>query len=320
MPYEHVPVLLEPALSALDVKPDGIYVDGTFGRGGHSRAILDRLGTHGRLYALDCDPQAVACARELESVERRFTLTRARFSTLGERCTEWGIAGKVDGVLLDIGVSSPQLDDPARGFSFEHDGPLDMRMDFENGMSAAELVNSSPRNILKQIFRDYGEENFAGKVASAIVRERERKPFTRTGELAALIERTIPGRNVGKHKATRCFQALRIAVNGELEELQMALKSAVEVLAPDGVLAVISFHSLEDRLVKRFMQEQSAGERVPAALPLTFEQTESLRLNSATLGAVAAPVKADEAELTANPRARSATLRSARRLARSLTS
>ncbi|HAR80379.1 MAG TPA: 16S rRNA (cytosine(1402)-N(4))-methyltransferase [Succinivibrionaceae bacterium] len=314
MSFNHVPVLLQEVLAALAIKEDGIYLDATFGRGGHSKEILKRLGTSGRLYALDRDPEAVKAAGEIE--DGRFCIVHRAFSELKEVCDSLDITGRVDGILMDIGVSSPQIDDAKRGFSFDRDGPLDMRMNPEDQVSAADIVNKSSRDELSRIFKVYGEENFASKIAGAIVREREKKPFTTTLELAGLIDRTVPSRNMHKNKATRCFQALRIAVNRELTELEQGLCGAVDVLAPHGRLCVITFHSLEDRIVKNFIKERSQGQKVPNGLPITFEESEKLRLATATLESEGGPVKAGPQELKLNVRSRSATLRTASKLSR----
>ncbi|MCR5537298.1 MAG: 16S rRNA (cytosine(1402)-N(4))-methyltransferase RsmH [Succinivibrio sp.] len=308
----HFPVMLQEALDGLNIKPDGIYLDGTFGRGGHSRAILEKLGEQGHLYALDRDAQAIEAGRELE--DTRFSLFQLTFSRLGEFCEQQDLVGRLDGILLDIGVSSPQLDDPERGFSFDKDGPLDMRMDRSSGRTAADLVNTLPKSELARIFKEYGEERFASKVAAAIVHDREQTPFSSTLQLAGLMERVIPTSREHKHKATRCFQALRIAVNGELDELQSVLKQSVSVLRSGGRICVITFHSLEDRIVKNYFKQASMGQSTPAGLPLTYAQTERIRLSTATLRLIGGPLKAQPAELSQNVRSRSATLRVAERL------
>ena len=287
----HIPVLLYESLDGLKIKADGVYIDGTFGRGGHSRQILQRLGPHGRLIGLDRDLEAVAVGQELAAEDPRFSIVHTPFSHLVEVCAERDLLGKVDGILLDIGVSSPQLDDGQRGFSFDKDGPLDMRMDQSAEKSAQTVIATYDEKQLAYVFKVYGEERFAHKVAKAIVKRRESVPFT-----------------------TRCFQALRIEVNSELEELKQALQGALQVLAPQGRLCVITFHSLEDRIVKTFFREQSEGEKVPSVVPLTAAQLEELRLRSATLELVGGPQKAGEQELEHNVRARSATLRVAARL------
>lgn len=314
MAFSHIPVLLNEVLDGLDIKPDGIYVDATFGRGGHSRKILERLGPSGRLYGLDRDLTAVEAAKEIK--DERFCITHSAFSNILEVCERLRIAGKVDGILMDIGVSSPQVDDPSRGFSFEKDGPLDMRMDQSAKLDAKTIVNTYSKQDLAYIFKVYGEENFASKVAAAIVRDREKKPFETTLELSEFIKRVIGGKPTPKHKATRCFQALRIAVNGELDELKKALDSSLEVLADNGRLCVISFHSLEDRIVKTFIKDKSQGQKVPNGLPLTFEETEKMRLATAKVEPVGGAIKATAEEIESNVRSRSATLRVCRRLKR----
>ncbi|MBQ9221163.1 MAG: 16S rRNA (cytosine(1402)-N(4))-methyltransferase RsmH [Succinivibrio dextrinosolvens] len=314
MAFSHIPVLLNEVLDGLDIKPDGIYVDATFGRGGHSRKILERLGPSGRLYGLDRDLTAVEAAKEIK--DERFCITHSAFSNILEVCERLRIAGKVDGILMDIGVSSPQIDDPSRGFSFEKDGPLDMRMDQSAKLDAKTIVNTYSKQDLAYIFKVYGEENFASKVAAAIVRDREKKPFETTLELSEFIKRVIGGKPTPKHKATRCFQALRIAVNGELDELKKALDSSLEVLADNGRLCVISFHSLEDRIVKTFIKDKSQGQKVPNGLPLTFEETEKMRLATAKVEPVGGAIKATAEEIESNVRSRSATLRVCRRLKR----
>lgn len=311
----HIPVLLNECMDGLNIKADGVYIDGTFGRGGHSRQILSKLGPNGRLIGLDRDLTAVAVGRELEQEDPRFSIIHTPFSRLAEVCAQLDIVGKVDGILLDIGVSSPQLDDGQRGFSFDKEGPLDMRMDQSAPKSAQSVVSEYDEKQLAYIFKVYGEERFATKVARAIVRRREEQPFTNTKDLAAVIASAIPGKPTPKHKATRCFQALRIEVNSELDELKQALKSAIGVLAPQGRLCVISFHSLEDRIVKTFFREESEGEKVPSSVPLTSAELDRLRRQTATLDTVGHAIKASQEELALNVRSRSATLRVAERLA-----
>lgn len=316
MAFSHIPVLLNETLAGLNINPDGIYVDATFGRGGHSREILKRLNKNGRLYALDRDLSAIEAAKSI--ADERFSIVHARFSQLKEVCEDFGILGKVNGILMDIGVSSPQLDDASRGFSFDKDGPLDMRMDQSAKIDAALIVNTYDAKDLAYIFKIYGEERFAGKVANAIVRQREKTPFTTTLALADLISASIPGKPGPKHKATRCFQALRIAVNSELEELKSALDGSIDVLDKDGRLCVISFHSLEDRIVKTFIRENSEGPKLPRGLPITDEELAELKLKSCTLQKISGAIKATDAEISQNPRSRSAVLRVAARLGRSL--
>lgn len=312
--FSHIPVLLHECIEGLNIKADGVYIDGTFGRGGHSRQILASLGSNGRLIGLDRDLSAIEVGKELEKEDPRFTIVHTPFSRLSEVCQELDLVGKVDGILLDIGVSSPQLDDGSRGFSFDKDGPLDMRMDQSAPKSAQSVIASYDVKQLAYIFKVYGEERFANQVARAIVRRRENEPFTSTKDLANVIAGAIPGKPTPKHKATRCFQALRIEVNSELEELKTALQGAVEVLAPQGRLCVISFHSLEDRIVKTFFKESSQGQKVPSVVPLTSEELDRIRLQTATLDLIGGAIKATDAEIEANVRSRSATLRIAQRL------
>lgn len=312
--FSHIPVLLHECIEGLNIKADGVYIDGTFGRGGHSRQILASLGSNGRLIGLDRDLSAIEVGKELAKEDPRFTIVHTPFSRLSEVCQELDLVGKVDGILLDIGVSSPQLDDGSRGFSFDKDGPLDMRMDQSAEKSAQSVIATYDVKQLAYIFKVYGEERFANQVARAIVRRRENEPFTSTKDLANVIAGAIPGKPTPKHKATRCFQALRIEVNSELEELKTALQGAVEVLAPQGRLCVISFHSLEDRIVKTFFKESSQGQKVPSVVPLTSEELDRIRLQTATLDLIGGAIKATDAEIEANVRSRSATLRVAQRL------
>ncbi|WP_153117713.1 16S rRNA (cytosine(1402)-N(4))-methyltransferase RsmH [Rhodocyclus tenuis] len=297
----HQTVLLAEAVAALAIRPDGCYVDGTFGRGGHSRAILERLGPQGRLLAFDRDPQAVAAARAIG--DSRFTLLHRRFGDLAAALAEAGV-GAVDGVLLDIGVSSPQLDEGERGFSFRFDAPLDMRMDTTQGETAAEWLARADIRDITEVIRNYGEERFAFQIAKKIVAARSERPVATTGELAALVRESVRTRELGQDPATRTFQALRIRINQELEQLALALPQAVEILKAEGRLVVISFHSLEDRIVKRFMREQSAPDALPKDLPLRADQ-----LPPARLRLLGKPVRAAAAEVAVNPRARSAVMR-----------
>lgn len=308
-PAQHVPVLLHESLEALAIRPDGTYIDATFGRGGHSRAILAQLGAGGRLYAFDRDPRAAAAAAELAS-DPHFHFIHAPFSTLAEAAQREQISGQVDGILFDLGVSSPQLDDAERGFSFMRDGPLDMRMDPDRGQSAAEWLNTAPMDEMVYVFKHYGEERYARRIARAIEHDRKTQPFVSTAQLAGMIARVSPVKEKNKHPATRVFQAIRIHVNQELEEAETALYGAVEVLAPGGRLAVISFHSLEDRLVKRFIKRQSEGAQLPAGLPVT----EAERLKDCTLTPLSRAIKPGKGEVQQNPRARSSVLRIAERL------
>jgi len=304
----HRAVLLPQVLTALNIRASGAYLDATFGRGGHAEAILEKLTLDGRLLCLDRDPVAIAEAKARLGADSRVTLFLAPFSTLAA-CADAVEPGlELDGILLDLGVSSPQLDEPSRGFSFMQDGPLDMRMSRGEGLSAADVVNGAAEGELARIFRVYGEERFAGRIARAIVTDRQKRPFTRTLELAGLIERVAPSRPRHKHPATRVFQALRIHVNRELAELETALEAARARLAPAGRLAVISFHSLEDRMVKRFMRDHAQADPMYAGLPdIPPHARPTLRL-------VGKSVEPDAAEIASNPRARSARLRVAERL------
>jgi 16S rRNA (cytosine1402-N4)-methyltransferase len=306
---EHTPVLLDEVLAGLAVRPDGRYCDATFGRGGHTAAILGALGPAGRLVAIDRDPEAIRAGRQRFAAEARLTLVQGSFGSLEERVRTAGFEGELDGVLLDLGVSSPQLDEAARGFSFMQDGPLDMRMDNESGQSAAQWLAKAGEREIADVIRGLGEERFARRIARAIVATRAGAPITRTAALAALVAEAVPTREPGKHPATRTFQAIRIHVNGELDALESALPQAVRLLAPGGRLCVISFHSLEDRIVKRFIRREEQGDPVYAGLPNVPVHARS------RLKRVGSAVMAGEAEVRANPRARSAVLRVAERLA-----
>ena len=297
----HVSVLLAEAVAALNVKQDGIYVDATFGRGGHSREILARLGGKGRLIALDRDPAAVAAGKQI--VDPRLTLVHAAFGRLGEVLDGLGVA-KVDGVLLDVGVSSPQLDTPERGMSFRFDAPLDMRMDTTQGETAADFLARAEQREIERVVRDYGEERFAHAIAKAVVAARCEYRISTTRQLAAIVEKAVLTREPGQHPATRSFQALRIHVNRELEELSLVLPQCVERLVSGGRLVVIAFHSLEDRIVKRFMRDASQPPKMPKKLPVRAAD-----LPAPKLKLVGKPVFPSEAEVAANPRARSAVMR-----------
>lgn len=300
--FQHTTVLLTEAVEALVTRPEGTYVDGTFGRGGHSRAVLQRLSPAGRLVAFDKDPEAIAAAQALD--DPRFAIVHDGFSTLVQALTQMGLS-QVDGVLLDLGVSSPQIDNPARGFSFRFDAPLDMRMDTTRGETAADFLAHADERRIAEVIRDYGEERFAVPVAKALVARREGgSPVRTTGELAAVVARAVKTREPGQDPATRTFQALRILVNAELEELEQGLKAALQCLRPGGRLAVISFHSLEDRIVKTFIARESRDE-VDRRAP--FAPARPVRLRAL------ARLRASEAEVAANPRARSAILRVAER-------
>ena len=305
--HEHVPVLLEETLQALAIKEDGIYVDATYGRGGHAQGILDRLGAHGKLLALDRDPQACDAARKRFKNEARIQITKGPFSMLGQIIDSQGLTGKVNGILFDLGVSSPQLDEAQRGFSFRQEGPLDMRMDPQTGESAAQwLIHADEEEITRVIF-EYGEERFAKRIARVLVRERATNPIHTTRRLAEIVASAVPTRERGKDPATRTFQAIRIHINRELEEIKNTLPQAVRALAPGGRLAVISFHSLEDRIVKRFVRTEEKGQELPPDFPVRHDEIQS-RLKS-----VGKAVRASGAEAGRNPRARSAVLRVAER-------
>ncbi|MYM64680.1 16S rRNA (cytosine(1402)-N(4))-methyltransferase RsmH [Pseudomaricurvus sp. HS19] len=308
MTDNHVTVLLHEAVDALIVDGNGFYVDGTFGRGGHSRLILERLQSGGRLLGVDKDPRAIATGKALQELDARFTIQHGSFAQLQEFARERDAVGKVDGVLVDLGVSSPQLDEADRGFSFLQDGPLDMRMDDSRGMSAADWVNSAPEAEIAQVLKDYGEERFAKRIARAIVQRRVQDPFTRTLQLANVVAEANPAWEKGKNPATRAFQAIRIRVNDELSDLEGLLDQALEILKPGGRLVVISFHSLEDRIVKRFIRHHEKGLQLPKGLPVTEAQLNK-RLRS-----VGKAVKASAEEVNANVRSRSAVMRVAEKI------
>ncbi len=299
----HVPVLLGPVLEGLAIRQDGNYVDGTFGRGGHSGAILGRLGPTGRLLAIDRDPAAVASAPDALSDDPRFELIRGEIAQLETVIEQRELKGRIDGILFDLGVSSPQLDEAERGFSFLRDGPLDMRMDPGSGQSAAEFIATVDEKTLKRVLATFGEERMAGPVARAIVAARERAPITRTSELADVVTTVLPRRRDKIHPATKTFQAIRIFVNRELEQLEAALQQSLNVLRRGGRLCVISFHSLEDRIVKRFFREQSREPEQYRGLPSVPAEWQP------KLAPVGKPVTAGPDEIARNPRARSARLR-----------
>jgi 16S rRNA (cytosine1402-N4)-methyltransferase len=305
----HITVLLAEAVAALAIKSNGIYVDMTFGRGGHSRRILDALGPDGRLIALDRDPVAIAAGRAI--VDPRFTLVHAHFSRIDAVLDELGIA-QVEGVLLDLGVSSPQLDTPERGMSFRFDAPLDMRMDTTQEETAAGFLARASQSEIERVVKDYGEERFAHAIAKALVAARSERGIGRTTELAALVASVVRTREPGQHPATRTFQALRIHVNRELEELSLALPRCFERLAQGGRLAVISFHSLEDRIVKRFMRAGARPPEPPKDIPIRAAD-----LPAPTLRLIGKPVFPSDAEVRANPRSRSAVLRVAEKMVKS---
>lgn len=299
----HQPVLLNEAVEALAIKADGVYLDGTFGRGGHSKAILERLGPAGRLLAMDQDPQAIAVAQDAFGGEPRFEIVQRNFEELEAVAVDRGLSKKVDGVLLDIGVSSPQLDDAARGFSFTRSGPLDMRMNPQQGQSAAEWLASVEEYDLVTVLMKYGEEKFARRIAHAIVEEREKTFIDDTLHLAKIIADATPVKDKYKHPATRSFQAIRIYINRELEVLEKALQAALNVLALNGRCAVISFHSLEDRIVKRYFRDVSRGPQLPKDIPIMSKDLQQ------PYKLVGKAIKPGKKELAENPRARSSVLR-----------
>ncbi|MCW9699405.1 16S rRNA (cytosine(1402)-N(4))-methyltransferase RsmH [Avibacterium sp. 20-129] len=311
---EHFTVLLNEAVDGLALKEKGIYIDGTFGRGGHSRLILSRLSQDGRLIAIDRDPRAIAAAQQIQ--DPRFQIEHQSFSAIPEICEKLGLVGKIDGILLDLGVSSPQLDEAERGFSFMKDGPLDMRMDTTQGLSAAEWLQQVSEQDLAWVLKMFGEERFAKRIAQVIVnynknaRQNGTEPLHRTLQLAELIAQSVPFKDKHKHPATRSFQAIRIFINAELEELERVLTGALQVLAPQGRLSIISFHSLEDRMVKHFMRKQSKGESLPKGLPLREDQIQ----RSQTLKTIGKAIMPTEQEITQNARSRSAVLRIAERV------
>ncbi|MFJ1336644.1 16S rRNA (cytosine(1402)-N(4))-methyltransferase RsmH [Pseudomonas caricapapayae] len=308
--FNHITVLLDEAVEALAVRADGCYLDGTFGRGGHSRLILSKLGPQGRLLGFDKDPQAIATGQALAAEDGRFVIVQRSFAELGAEALERGINGKVNGILLDLGVSSPQLDDPERGFSFMNDGPLDMRMDPSRGVSAAEFIASASAEEIARVFKEYGEERFAKRMANAVVARRETQPFERTADLAEVLKVANPAWEKGKNPATRAFQGLRIHVNNELGDLEAGLEAALDALEVGGRLVVISFHSLEDRIVKLFMRKlvKGEGDNLPRNLPVQHKHFEP------KIKLIGKAQFASEAELKANPRSRSAVMRVAEKL------
>ena len=302
----HVTVLLEEAVESLAIKADGIYMDGTFGRGGHSRLILSKLGEKGRLVAVDRDLQAIAAGAAIH--DPRFQLVHRAFGDIAEAAREAGVQD-IDGILFDVGVSSPQIDDGERGFSFRHNAPLDMRMDTTQGETAAEWLARAEIKEITEVIRNYGEERFAFQIAKKVVAARLEQPIVTTGQFAAIVRSTVRTREPGQDPATRSFQALRIHINQELRQLEVALPQALELLKPGGRLVVISFHSLEDRIVKNFMRNESVADDMPKGLPLRADQ-----LPKPKLRLVGKQIKPSVAEIRANPRARSAVMRVAEKL------
>ncbi len=300
---EHQSVLLAEVIENLAIKPDGVYLDTTFGRGGHAQAILERLGPKGRLLALDKDHEAVAYAQQNFSYDARFSIQQGTFAKLADCVAKHNLLGKISGILFDLGVSSPQLDNPDRGFSFMRDGKLDMRMDVTQGVDAATWLARVDEKELADILWQYGEERFSRRIAKAIVQAREQGPIVTTLQLAEIIKKAHPAWQKGKHPATRSFQAIRIAVNQELQDLEEGLAQSIDALQVGGRLAVISFHSLEDRVVKHFMQHQEKGKDLPFGLPIKHVDVE---MRFKRLGRA---IKPSEQEIAENPRARSAILR-----------
>lgn len=306
--HEHTPVLAQEVVRALNIQSDGTYVDATFGRGGHTRAILAKLGEHGRVLAIDRDPDAVASGQNEFSTDPRINVVHARFSRMAEIVAQYGDTHPVMGIVFDLGVSSPQLDAARRGFSFRHDGPLDMRMDPGYGVSVAEWLQSVDENELARVIRSFGEERFAKRVARAILLRQQEQPLSTTRQLAEVVAAAVPTREPGQHPATRTFQALRLHVNDELEEISAALPQAMDCLSPGGRLVVISFHSLEDRIVKRFIRDASRADPYPVDLPIRASELRP------SLQAIGRAIKASKTEVEQNPRARSAVLRVAEKL------
>lgn len=305
----HQSVLLNESIEALAIKADGVYFDGTFGRGGHSRAILNKLNGQGQLFAIDKDPAAITYAKEHFDADKRLHMIHGSFADIRQFAEENQVLGKVNGILLDLGVSSPQLDNPERGFSFMQEGPLDMRMDLTQGLNAEQFVNQASAEEMAEIFRLYGEERFAGRIARAIVNARTEIPITKTLQLAEIVKEANPKWEKHKHPATRVFQAIRIHVNQELNDLHRFLSHCLDVLAPQGRLVIISFHSLEDRVVKQFMRDKEQGERLPIEVPVRFEETKT---NFKRVGKAIMP---KNEEINENVRARSAVLRIGEKLA-----
>ena len=307
---EHIPVLGEEAVNALAIQRDSIYVDATFGRGGHARRILAQLGKKGKLYAFDKDPEAVAAGKQLEQQDQRFTIIHAGFVTMRQELAQKGVE-KIAGVLFDFGLSSPQLDNASRGFSFRLEAPLDMRMDNSQGLSAKEWLQTVEEEELAKVIRDFGEERYFKRVAHAIVLYRQQKPIETTKELVSVISKVVKVKERGLHPATRTFQAIRIKINQELKEIECVLPEVLDLLSPNGRLVSIAFHSLEDRTVKRFLQENSK----PISLPKWVMMKES-ELGLSPLKILGHPVKASSEEVALNPRARSAIMRVAEKVAR----
>jgi len=306
--HTHTTVLLNEAVQALNINAAGRYVDGTFGRGGHSKLILEQLESKGHLLGFDKDPLAIQTAEKEFSNDSRFSITQSSFAELEAVISQYGWQGDVDGVLLDLGVSSPQIDDAARGFSFQNDGPLDMRMNPDQGPSAAQWVAEADEADIAKVLKEYGEERFAKRIARAIVNARDEQPIETTKQLASIVAAANPKWEKGKDPSTRSFQAIRIFINSELDDLEQCLQQAVNVLKPGGRLVVISFHSLEDRIVKHFIRNMEKGEQLPIDLPIMHVEVNS------KLRRIGKAIKASEAEVSNNPRSRSAVMRIAERV------
>lgn len=298
----HKPVLFDEVIQGLAIRPDGVYIDGTFGRGGHSFGLLQRLGASGRLMAMDKDPEAIVIGNKDPFCDSRFSIVHDTFGNIGKAVKDCGWHRKVNGILLDLGVSSPQLDDAKRGFSFKKDGPLDMRMNPKQILDAATWINQAQESEIRRVLWNYGEERYAKRIASAIVKEREEKPILSTFQLSEVVKKAIPRREIKKHPATRTFQAVRIFINHELEELQNCLPQGLEALVKGGRLCVISFHSLEDRIVKQFIQKESC-DLFPREIPILWSEIKH------RLKKIGALIRPSEAKIRKNPRARSARLR-----------
>ena len=306
--FRHTTVLLDEAVNALAIEADGFYIDGTFGRGGHSELILEQLGEQGRLLGIDKDPEAILHGNEIQKRDKRLQMYQGSFATIKALAEDRKFLGKVDGVLLDLGVSSPQLDDADRGFSFLRDGPLDMRMDPTSGISAADWLLVAEEDEITDVLKRFGEEKFGKRIARAIIEKRKTAPLTTTHQLVDLIDEAVPVKDKYKHPATRSFQGIRIFVNDELSDLEKVLDGILEVLKPGGRMVIISFHSLEDRIVKRFIRKHVQGDNFPIGLPVTEEQ-----LNR-RLKAQGKAIKATAEQIKTNPRARSAVMRIAEKL------
>ena len=306
--FRHTTVLLDEAVNALAIEADGFYIDGTFGRGGHSQLILEQLGEKGRLLGIDKDPEAILHGKAIQAQDKRLDMYQGSFATIKALAEDRNFLGKVDGVLLDLGVSSPQLDDAERGFSFLRDGPLDMRMDPTSGVSAADWLAYAEEEEITDVLKRFGEEKFGKRIARAIIEKRHTKPLATTQELVDVIDAAVPVKDKYKHPATRSFQGIRIFVNEELSDLEKVLEGILEALKPGGRMVIISFHSLEDRIVKRFIRKHVQGDDFPIGLPVTEEQ-----LNR-RLKAIGKAVKASKEQIEMNPRARSAVMRVAEKL------